>query len=123
MSDSGTGIDHVDQGTIVMLTLTFVLGISVSFWFACNWYVKKRRKEAKDVTPSASEVPVEKTRVKQTFSRFSQVDEEVADLSIRAVWIGDFLSAYDIRSIFAWRWSYIHLRKLNRPNVHNDDGY
>ncbi|KAH3727510.1 uncharacterized protein LOC127853616 isoform X2 [Dreissena polymorpha] len=77
MSDSGTGIDHVDQGTIVMLTLTFVLGISVSFWFACNWYVKKRRKEAKDVTPSASEVPVEKTRVKQTFSRFSQVDEEV----------------------------------------------
>jgi len=68
-------MDQVDQGTVVMFTLAFLLAAAASMWFACNWYQKrektKREEEAKKLAT--------KTKVKQTFSRFSNVDEELVN--------------------------------------------
>ncbi|WAR25517.1 hypothetical protein MAR_011221 [Mya arenaria] len=73
MPENGNGVDPVDQGTIVMLTLIFLMGATASFWFACNWFVKRRRKKGGEEERRTAA----KTRLKQTFSRFSQVDEEL----------------------------------------------
>ena len=58
-----------DQGTIFMFSLLLVLIVGALTYFACVWYRKKKAKEA----PKENNKPA----VSKTFSRFSQVDEEL----------------------------------------------
>ncbi|XP_053378263.1 uncharacterized protein LOC128548024 isoform X2 [Mercenaria mercenaria] len=64
----GDGFNPVDQGTVLMLCLSVGLAVLAALWFGCRWYKKKY----KTVKPR-----IGRRRLKQTFSRFSQVDEEL----------------------------------------------
>lgn len=68
-------MDGEDQGTVVMLTLAVLLSVCASLWFGCNWYRKRVQKHR----IQQQNVEAKKTKVKQTFSRFSQVDEELVN--------------------------------------------
>ncbi|XP_060593512.1 uncharacterized protein LOC132747992 [Ruditapes philippinarum] len=67
--DDGDGLSEVDKGTILMLCLSLGLAVFAGFWFGCKWYRKKHGKPVETRTA--------RPRLKQTFSRFSQVDEEL----------------------------------------------
>lgn len=60
-------MDPVDQGTLVMLTLAGLMALAATVYFTLRWYHKKQTKAPKTRRP----------KLKKTFSRFSQVDEEL----------------------------------------------
>lgn len=65
---TGGGLSPVHQGTILMFCLTLGLGLAAILWYVCRWYRKQKPREQKSGV---------RRRLKQTFSRFSQVDEEL----------------------------------------------
>lgn len=60
-------MDPVDQGTLAMLALAGLMAFAATIHFSVRWYKKKQSKAPK----------IRKQRLKKTFSRFSQVDEEL----------------------------------------------
>ena len=60
-------MDPVDQGTLCMLLLGLLMTLVATMYFTIRWIGKKRENAA----------PQKKPDLKRTFSRFSQVDEEL----------------------------------------------
>ena len=64
-------MDPVDQGTLAMLLFGGGMALIATLYFTVRWYYKRKSKSP------ATNNKFKKQRLKQTFSRFSAVDEEL----------------------------------------------
>ncbi|KAL4227052.1 hypothetical protein ACF0H5_015026 [Mactra antiquata] len=69
-------LSREDQGSVFMLCLGASLAIIATVYFLCRWHNKRTNKQV-EASRRAATAAAKKDRLKQTFSRFSQVDEEL----------------------------------------------
>ena len=67
-------MDPVDQGTLAMLLFGGAMALVATLYFTVRWYYKRKSK----FSPTTQKY--KKQRLRQTFSRFSAVDEELVRL-------------------------------------------